>query len=70
VALNKIDAIAKSALAKKKASLEKASGRKVHLVSGVSGEGIHDVLRAAAREIVKRRKMQNPEAGRPRAWTP
>jgi GTP-binding protein len=70
VALNKIDAIPKAALTKKRASLEKACGHKVHLISGVSGEGIDDILRALAREIVKRRKKQKPEIAKPRAWTP
>ena len=55
VALNKIDAIAKGALAKKRAALEKASGQEVHLISGVSGEGIDTVLRAMAKIIRKRR---------------
>jgi GTP-binding protein len=70
VALNKVDAIAKSALTKKRASLEKACGHKVHLISGVSGEGIEDILRALAREIVKSRKKQKPETAKPGAWTP
>jgi len=70
VALNKVDAIPKAALAKKRASLEKACGHKVYLMSGVSGEGIDDVLRALAREIVKRRKKQKPEPAKHRAWTP
>src|ERR1700742_186785 len=39
VALNKIDAIPKAALTKKKAALEKACGHPVHLLSGVSGQG-------------------------------
>ena len=42
VALNKIDAIPKAALAKKKAALEKACGHEVYLISGVSGEGVDD----------------------------
>ena len=49
--LNKIDAIAKADLAKKRAELEKASGGKVYLISGVSGAGVTDVLRALVREI-------------------
>jgi GTP-binding protein len=49
--LNKIDAIAKADLAKKCAQLEKASGRKVYLISGVSGAGVTEVLRALVREI-------------------
>jgi GTP-binding protein len=55
VALNKIDAITPAELAKKRAALEKASGGKVHLISGVSGEGITTVLRAMVREIQARR---------------
>ena len=39
VALNKMDAIPKPALAKKRAALEKASGGKVYLISGVSRRG-------------------------------
>ncbi len=60
LALNKIDAIPKAALAKKRASLEKASGRKVFLISGVSGEGVDDVLRALVKEIAKRRSKSSP----------
>jgi GTP-binding protein len=70
VALNKIDAIPKAALAKKKASLEKASGEKVFLISGVSGEGVTEVLRALAREIKKRRTRTRRSPTSPRAWTP
>src|SRR6201993_3236866 len=51
LALNKVDAIPEKELAKKKAALEKASGQKVHVISGVTGEGINTVLRAMAREI-------------------
>jgi GTP-binding protein len=68
--LNKIDAIPKAALAKKKASLEKASGAKVFLVSGVTGEGVQDVLRALAREIVKRRQKEKRGKAKERAWAP
>jgi GTP-binding protein len=70
VALNKIDAIPKSALAKKRASLEKACGHKVHLISGVSGEGVDEILRAIAREVVKGRKKGRPQPAKQRAWTP
>ena len=70
VALNKIDAIPKAALAKKKASLEKASGEKVFLISGVSGEGVIDVLRALAREIKKGRTGPKRPRTTQRAWMP
>ena len=70
VALNKIDAIAKPELARKKAALEKASGAKVHLISGVSGEGVNDVLRAMAAEINKRRSKERRGDAAADAWSP
>jgi len=62
VALNKVDAIPERELAKKRAALEKACGHKVHVISGVSGEGINTVLRAMAREINRRRVERAEEA--------
>ena len=47
---------------RKRAALEKASGHKVHLISGVSGEGVNTVLRAMAREINQRRTVRAEEA--------
>jgi GTP-binding protein len=55
VALNKVDAIPEKELAKKKAALEKACGHKVHVISGVTGEGINTVLRAMIKRINDRR---------------
>jgi len=62
VALNKVDAIPERELAKKRNSLEKACGHKVHVISGVTGEGINTVLRAMAREINRRRIERAEEA--------
>jgi GTP-binding protein len=66
VALNKVDAIPEKDIAKKRAALEKACGHKVHLISGVSGEGINTVLRAMAREVNQRRlyRAEQAELGR------
>src|SRR5471032_379591 len=61
VALNKCDAIPADELAKKKAALEKASGQKVYLLSGVSGRGVNDVLRAMAAQIRARRAQRAEE---------
>jgi GTP-binding protein len=72
VALNKADAISKAALAKKKTALEKACGHKVFVVSGVSGEGVTEVLRALAKEVAKKRaprKAAAPKALK-KAWSP
>ena len=62
VALNKVDAIGERELAKKRAALEKACGHKVHVISGVSGEGINTVLRAMVREINRRRAERTEES--------
>jgi GTP-binding protein len=62
VALNKVDAIPENELAKKRAALEKACGHKVHVISGVSGEGINTVLRAMAYQINQRRLLRAEEA--------
>ncbi len=61
--LNKIDAIEKSAVAKKRSSLEKASGEDVFTISGVTGTGVDDVLRALAKLIVKRRAGERRAGG-------
>jgi GTP-binding protein len=61
VALNKVDAIPANELAKKKAALEKASGAKVYLLSGVSGRGVNDVLRVMAAQIRYRRAERAEE---------
>jgi GTP-binding protein len=51
LALNKIDALDDEARADKSAELAAASGQAPFLISGVSGEGVKDLLRAAALAI-------------------
>ncbi len=69
VALNKVDAIAKPLLARKKAALEKTSRRPVLLLSAVTGEGVDDVLRALAHEVQKQKSQRNsPQPAS--AWSP
>jgi len=71
VALNKIDAILKESLARKKAALEKACGHEVLMLSGVSGEGVDKVLRALAKIVVKSRNKRNaPAVKSVREWSP
>ena len=67
--LNKIDAIEKTAIARKRAALEKASGAPVLAISGVSGEGVETVLRALAKLVGKSKKPVTREAQK-RAWSP
>jgi GTP-binding protein len=68
--LNKVDAIPKVALAKKRAALEKASGRPVFLMSGVSGDGVSEALRALAKLIDKRRAKEKAQGVTQRGWSP
>jgi GTP-binding protein len=70
VALNKSDAIAKTALAKKRAALKRACGHKVFVISGVSGEGVDDVLRVIAREIAKHRAKRLAPKAASAEWSP
>ncbi len=69
LALNKIDAIEKSALARKRMALEKASGREVFAMSGVAGEGVTEVLRALARIVTRQRIKERTRAHAPE-WSP
>lgn len=51
LALNKCDALLEEEVEEKREALEKASGKKVHAISGVSHQGVDDVLKMMAREI-------------------
>ncbi len=52
LALNKIDALDEEVVEEKREALEKASGKKVFTISGVSKAGVHDVVTTLMR-IVK-----------------
>jgi GTP-binding protein len=70
VALNKVDAMPKDEVAKKRKALEKAAGKKVLLLSGVSGEGVDEMLHALAREVEKRRAAEKRAVEPKRSWAP
>ena len=55
LALNKIDALTPEAREAKADALEAVAGVRPKLVSGVSGEGVTELLRAAWREVRVRR---------------
>ncbi len=59
-ALNKADALDARTLSSRRKALEKASGGPVHVISGVSGQGLTEVLRALYAEITNAR-AQVPE---------
>jgi GTP-binding protein len=51
VALNKCDALTPEVIAARQAALKKACRRKVHLVSGVAGTGVREVLRTLLAKV-------------------
>ena len=55
VALNKVDALDPETRAEKAAELARAAGREPMIVSGVSGEGVTRLLRAAFQEVRRHR---------------
>ncbi len=65
-ALNKIDALDSKTLSTRKKALEKASGGPVYLISGVSKQGVVDVLRQIYAEILGDRV----EVVEPAPWQP
>lgn len=68
VALNKVDALTPEEIAERRAALEVAAGRRVYLLSGVTGAGVPEVLRALLLEIdAQRREVDREE---PAPWQP
>jgi GTP-binding protein len=71
VALNKIDALDGDTRKARAKALKAACKQPVHLVSGVSGEGVKALLRAAFAEVSARRAAEGRnDAGEPEAWRP
>ena len=74
LALNKIDALDEDLRRWKQDELEEATGLKPLLVSGVSGEGVTELLRAAWREVRRTRgeALDDDHEDQPAAegWTP
>ena len=58
VALNKADAMTPQARTSRRKALEKAAGRPVHLISGATGEGVPELLRAIAGVIAEGRRVE------------
>ena len=68
VGLNKIDALTGEEIDEKRAALEAAGAERVMVLSGVTGMGVQDVLRAMKREIDTERAALAPEVEE--AWVP
>ncbi len=60
--LNKADALTPEEREEKTAILAEESGAQVRVISGVSGEGVTDVLRLVASEIAAKRQEEKAEA--------
>lgn len=67
LALNKTDAMEARQISDRRRALEKASGGPVHVISGVSGKGLPDVLRAVYAEVVGKAAPETAERG---TWQP
>lgn len=61
VVLNKCDALPEEEIAKKKKALEKASGKKVYVISAVAKKGIFDCLLEVNKYITRDRKQKTEE---------
>ncbi|PTW49913.1 MULTISPECIES: GTPase ObgE [Rhodovulum] len=69
--LNKIDSLDDDERAEKRAALEEATGGPVMLMSGVSREGVTEVLRALRAEIDEDRlRLKAEDDGEGEAWRP
>ncbi len=69
--LNKADALTPEEREEKRAILAEESGGDVHVISGVSGEGVTDILRIVADEIAAKREEEKAEAGEEEeGWSP
>ena len=55
--LNKADSLTEEVAETRRKQLAAVAGKPVHLTSGVSGQGIEEVLRAAYRTIVRAREQ-------------
>jgi GTP-binding protein len=69
-ALNKIDALDEIERAEKHNALEQHIGGKVYQISGVSHEGLTEVLRAVRAEIVARNKAEAVGELEAETWRP
>jgi len=67
VGLNKIDALTKNEILEKRAALEAVSGFPVMELSGATGKGVQDVLRAVRAEVVKINETSEEDTAK---WTP
>lgn len=63
IGLNKIDMLPKEEVEERRKALEELSGKKIYILSGVTGEGVTEVLRALIKKVEARRAEE--EAAKP-----
>ena len=68
--LNKIDALSGATLKRKRAALQKASNGAVYAMSGVSGEGVNEVVRVVAGAIAEARSLRHAKGVAAKRWAP
>jgi GTP-binding protein len=69
--LNKIDAVDEATRTERASELEAVSGRRPLMISGVSGEGVTALMRAALGEVRAARAEAAAETeAEPEAWRP
>jgi GTP-binding protein len=65
VALNKTDAMDARQIGDRRRALEKAAGGPVHVISGVSGKGLPEVLRALYATVTAEAPAKEPAPWQP-----
>ncbi|QLQ19765.1 MAG: GTPase ObgE [Exiguobacterium profundum] len=65
LALNKVDALDAKTISTRRRALEKASGGEVHVISGVTGRGVQEVLRALYARIGAQAPVQEDAPWQP-----
>ncbi|HRE45056.1 MAG TPA: GTPase ObgE, partial [Terricaulis sp.] len=73
IALNKIDAMTPADANRKRAALSRAIGKEVRLISGVSGQGVRELVNDIAAMLRARREAEAADQGQaeaPEEWTP
>ena len=70
IALNKVDALDKTARQKAARAIKRASGQTPFLISAVSGEGVRDLLRAAHAKVRERDAPAPADDGPLEVWRP
>ncbi|MCR6644753.1 MAG: GTPase ObgE [Terricaulis sp.] len=73
IALNKIDAMTPADANRKRAALSRAIGKEVRLISGVSGQGVRELVNEIAAMLRARREAETADQGpaeAPEEWTP